>query len=160
FNACGATSSYGEDHEPETHLIPRVLAAAGGAIPFVSVFGDDYPTPDGTAIRDYIHISDLGDAHIRALDYLRSGAGSEFINLGNGLGYSVLEVIETAGRVTGAAIEKRIEPRRPGDPSRLIANAEKAGRVLGWTPAIPGLEHIIRDAWEWGLAHPNGYGDR
>jgi len=160
FNACGATSSYGEDHEPETHLIPRVLAAAGGAIPFVSVFGDDYPTPDGTAIRDYIHISDLGDAHIRALDYLRSGGGSEFINLGNGLGYSVLEVIETAGRVTGAAIEKRIEPRRPGDPSRLIANAEKAGRVLGWTPAIPGLEHIIRDAWEWGLAHPNGYGDR
>ncbi len=128
FNAAGAFENCGEHHEPETHLIPNVLAAADGHLPYVSVFGDDYPTPDGTCIRDYIHVADLGDAHIRALNYLQQGSDSTHINLGNGQGYSVLEVIETARRVTGKAIETRIEPQRPGDPSRLIADASKADK--------------------------------
>jgi UDP-glucose 4-epimerase len=157
FNACGATDRYGEDHQPETHLIPLVLAAARGIRPFISVFGNDYPTPDGTAIRDYIHIADLGTAHIQALEHLRAGGNSEFINLGNGQGYSVLEVINTARQVTGNPIEERFEPRRPGDPSRLIADAAKAHQVLGWKPAFPRLEAIISSAWEWHEAHPNGY---
>ena len=157
FNAAGAFENCGEHHEPETHLIPNVLAAAAGHLPYVSVFGDDYPTPDGTCIRDYIHVADLGDAHIRALNYLQQGSDSTHINLGNGQGYSVLEVIETARRVTGKAIETRIEPQRPGDPSRLIADASKAVSVLGWRPAYADLATIIRTAWEWRLAHPQGY---
>ncbi|HSS19663.1 MAG TPA: UDP-glucose 4-epimerase GalE [Pyrinomonadaceae bacterium] len=149
FNAAGATSNRGELHEPETHLIPNVIAAGRGAIPAVSVFGNDYPTPDGTAIRDYIHVSDLGAAHILALDYLRNGGASDQINLGNGRGYSVMEVINTTGRVIGATVPFKFEPRRPGDPSQLVANADKAKRVLGWQPAIPELEAIVRSDWEW-----------
>lgn len=149
FNAAGAIPERGEKHEPETHLIPNVLAAADGALPYVSVFGGDYPTPDGTAIRDYIHVADLAEAHILSLDYLQSGGRSEFINLGNGQGYSVLEVIETARRITGKKIEMKIEPARPGDPSRLIANAERARATLGWTPAQPELSEIISTAWDW-----------
>ena len=149
FNAAGAIPERGEKHEPETHLIPNVLAAADGALPYVSVFGGDYPTPDGTAIRDYIHVADLAEAHILSLDYLQSGGRSEFINLGNGQGYSVLEVIETARRITGKKIEMKIEPARPGDPSRMIANAERARATLGWTPAQPELSEIISTAWDW-----------
>jgi UDP-glucose 4-epimerase len=157
FNAAGATERLGEDHEPETHLIPLVLAVAEGRLPAVSVFGDDYPTPDGTAVRDYIHVEDLGTAHLLALKYLREGGGSEFINLGNGKGYSVLEVIEAARAVTGREIAVRMSPRRPGDPARLIAKADRARDVLGWQPAHPDLSDIIRSAWQWRQAHPNGY---
>lgn len=159
FNASGATETLGEDHAPETHLIPLVLAAAMGKIESVSIFGDDYPTPDGTAIRDYIHISDLSAAHLLALEHLRKGGASEFINLGNGSGYSVSEVIECARSVTGREIKALKALRRAGDPARLIANAAKAREVLGWTPAHPDLESIISSAWRWHLAHPNGYGE-
>ena len=159
FNACGAIESLGEDHDPETHLIPNILRTALVQLPFVSVFGDGYPTPDGTAIRDYIHVADLGQAHIQALDYLRSGSASTFINLGNGQGFSVLEVIEAARQVTGETIAARIEPARPGDPSRLIASAGKARSVLGWNPQYPDLHGIIRTAWEWHRSHPDGYED-
>jgi UDP-glucose 4-epimerase len=158
FNAAGATPLRGEHHEPETHLIPNVLRAAMGTLPFVSVFGGDYPTPDGTAIRDYIHVTDLCSAHTLALEHLRRGGQSEFINLGNGQGYSVMEVIETARRVTGREIESRIEPARAGDPSRLVADARKAHAVLGWRTEYPELETIIRTAWDWHLSHPYGYG--
>jgi UDP-glucose 4-epimerase len=159
FNAAGAAADLGEDHDPETHLIPNVLAAALGQIPAVSVFGNDYPTPDGTPIRDYIHVTDLGSAHIAALDYLRSGGKSDYINLGNGQGYSVMEVIETARQVAQKEISIKIEPRRAGDPARLVANAEKARTVLGWKPAHPDLTSILRTAWEWRVKHPHGYGD-
>ena len=158
FNAAGATEQHGEHHQPETHLIPNVLLAAQGQLPAVSVFGNNYPTSDGTAIRDYIHVADLGTAHIHALDYLRAGGASESINLGNGQGYSVLEVIETARQVTGRPIEINIEPPRAGDPSHLVANAEKARRLLGWQPAYPDLASIIRTDWEWRMKHPSGYG--
>jgi UDP-glucose 4-epimerase len=157
FNAAGATEKRGEHHEPESHIIPNVLFAALGKRPYVSVFGSEYPTPDGTAIRDYIHVSDLGSAHLLALEHLRKGGESEFINLGNGHGYSVSEVIETARRVTGREIEARYEAARPGDPSRLVANAEKARSVLGWKTQYPDLETIIRTAWAWHEAHPDGY---
>jgi UDP-glucose 4-epimerase len=158
FNAAGATKRKGENHEPETHLIPNVLAAAAGRRPFVSVFGDSYPTPDGTCVRDYIHVTDLCTAHTLALEHLRRGGGSEFINLGNGHGYSVMEVIETARRVTGRDIEVRVEPARPGDPARLVADATKAREVLGWKTQYPDLESIVRTAWNWHEAHPEGYG--
>lgn len=158
FNASGATEKCGEHHDPETHLIPNVLNAADGGLPFVSVFGNDYATPDGTCIRDYIHVADLADAHILALEYLKKG-DSTHINLGNGLGFSVLEVIETARRVTGKTIEMRIGPRRAGDPARLIADAKKALEVLGWKPRYPDLEKIIRSAWDWKQEHPNGYAE-
>jgi UDP-glucose 4-epimerase len=157
FNAAGATQELGEDHEPETHLIPNVLAAAQRQISAVSVFGSDYPTPDGTPIRDYIHVSDLGSAHISALDYLRSSGKSDYVNLGNGQGYSVMEVIDTARQVTKSEIPIKIEPRRAGDPSRLVANAEKARALLGWKPAHPDLTSILRTAWEWKVKHPRGY---
>lgn len=157
FNAAGATREHGEHHEPESHLIPNVLQAALGRRSHVSVFGQYYPTPDGTPIRDYIHVADLGSTHMLALDFLRDGGQSEFINLGNGKGYSVLEVIETARRVTGREIEARREPPRAGDPSHLVACADKARKVLGWEPACPGLEDIVRSAWDWHLAHPTGY---
>lgn len=149
FNAAGATSTRGELHDPETHLIPNAIAAARGDSPALSVFGDDYPTPDGTAIRDYIHVSDLGAAHILALNYLRSGSESQQINLGNGRGYSVMEVIDTVRKVTQRATPFIIKPRRAGDPSQLVANAGKAKKVLGWEPAIPDLESIVRSDWEW-----------
>ncbi len=157
FNACGASDKCGEDHNPETHLIPLVLFAAQGKLPFISIFGDDYPTPDGTAIRDYIHISDLSQAHLLALEHLRQNGSSEFINLGNGKGFSVKEVVETARKITGKNIETKIAPRRAGDPSRLVADAEKAREVLGWKPQFPDIEAIIESAWAWHSAHPNGY---
>jgi UDP-glucose 4-epimerase len=138
----------GEYHEPETHLIPNVLAAAEGRLPYVSIFGGDYPTPDGTAVRDYIHVSDLGSAHILALEYLRAGGKSESINLGNGQGFSVLEVVEAARQVTNKSIEARFAPRRPGD---------KAREVLNWRPAHADISEIIGSAWVWRLSHPVGY---
>ena len=149
FNACGATEKRFERHDPETHLIPLVLDAVSGKREFVSVFGGDYPTPDGTAIRDYIHISDLSQAHLLALKYLQNGGESGAFNLGNGNGFSVLEVIEAAKRVTGRDVPYKMEPRRPGDPSRLIAKADKAASVLGWTPQHKDLESIIESAWKW-----------
>lgn len=157
FNACGSAGGCGEDHDPETHLIPLVLAAAMGKIPHISIFGDDYPTPDGTAVRDYIHVSDLSQAHLAALGHLRGGKSSEFINLGNGSGYSVKEVIDTARKVTGKPIEAVIAQRRAGDPSQLVADAAKAREVLGWDPQFPGLEAIIESAWTWHREHPAGY---
>src|SRR5258708_6511272 len=149
FNASGATTERGEQHVPETHLLPNVLAAALGQIPAVSVFGDDYPTPDGTAIRDYIHVADLGQAHILALDHLRAGKESERINLANGQGYSVMEVIETARQVTQLPIPVKIGPRRAGDPSRLVADATRAHEVFRCQPAYPDLAAIILTDWEW-----------
>jgi UDP-glucose 4-epimerase len=158
FNAAGATRVRGEHHYPETHIIPNVLFTAMGKLPHVTIFGGDYPTPDGTAIRDYIHVVDLGSAHILALDYLRKGGSSESINLGTGQGYSVMELIETARSVTNRPIKVEITPRRPGDPSRLIADSEKARSVLGWQLYYPNLKSIIATAWEWHQAHPDGYG--
>ncbi len=157
FNAAGATEKCGEHHEPESHLIPNVLAAAQGSAPEVPVFGKDYPTPDGTAIRDYVHVADLADAHIRALGHLRKGGKSDFLNLGTGHGYSVLEVIESARQVTGHDIKIRFEPPRPGDPPRLVADPAKAKSVLGWTPGKSGLRSIIQSAWQWRQKHPHGY---
>ena len=159
FNAAGATEKCGEYHDPETHLIPNVLNTADGHLPYVSIFGDNYETPDGTCIRDYIHVADLGDAHIRALGHLKNGGDSTHINLGNGLGFSVLEVIEAARRVTGKPIETRIDPPRPGDPARLIADTKKASEVLGWKPEYADMEKIIHSAWVWKQSHPNGYVD-
>ncbi len=157
FNACGASERCGEDHNPETHLIPLVLFTAQGKRDSISVFGDDYPTPDGTAVRDYIHISDLSQAHLLALEYLRKGGNSEFINLGNGNGYSVKEVIAAARKVTGKNIETKIVERRAGDPSRLVGDSTKAREVLGWNPQFPEIEKIIESAWAWHEKHPNGY---
>lgn len=156
FNAAGALAQRGEDHLPEPHLIPNVLAAAQGLLPAVAVFGTDYPTPDGTAVRDYIHVADLGDAHIRALDYLRAGNHSARINLGNGQGYSVLEVIAAARQIAQRDIAVKLEPRRAGDPSHLVADASRARTLLDWTPSYPALETILRSAWEWRLNHPRG----
>jgi UDP-glucose 4-epimerase len=149
FNAAGAIPGYGERHDPETHLIPNILSAAAGALPEVTIFGQDYPTPDGTAIRDYIHVADLARAHLLALDYLETGGESDFFNLGNERGASVLEVIEVARRVTGRPIPIRFEPARPGDPSRLVANADKARQRLGWRPVYPELPEMVESAWEW-----------
>jgi UDP-glucose 4-epimerase len=158
FNAAGATRERGEFHQPESHLVPNVLAAAMGEIPEVKVFGTDYPTPDGTAIRDYVHVTDLADAHIAALDHLRKGGASDFINLGTGDGYSVLQVIEATRKVTGAPILINKQPRRAGDPAKLVADARKAKAVLGWTPAMSDLPSILRSQWEWRKKFPRGYG--
>jgi UDP-glucose 4-epimerase len=149
FNAAGATPERGERHDPETHLIPLVLRAAQGEINHVTIFGDDYPTKDGTCVRDYIHVSDLAEAHTLALDYLRRDNPSIAINLGNGHGYSVLEVIEAARTVTGREIPADMQGRRAGDPSHLVADAAKARAVLGWQPRHPDLNAIISSAWEW-----------
>ena len=156
FNAAGATTLRGEFHEPESHLVPNVLSAASGKLSELNVFGQDYPTPDGTCIRDYVHVADLADAHIQALHYLRQGGQSDFINLGTGHGYSVLEVIQAAEKVTGAKVRTRMSPPRPGDPARLVADAQKARSVLGWTPAHDLIE-IIRSQWAWQREHPRGY---
>jgi UDP-glucose 4-epimerase len=157
FNACGSSKRCGEHHDPETHLIPLVLFAALGKIPRVSIYGDDYPTADGTAVRDYIHVSDLSNAHLLALKHLRESASSELINLGNGSGYSVKEVIDAARRVTGVPIEAVVTPRRAGDPSQLVANSARAREVLGWEPRYPAIDEIIESAWAWHRANPNGY---
>jgi len=157
FNAAGATENRGEDHRPESHLIPNVLSAALGQQQAIRVFGTNYPTPDGTPIRDYIHVIDLADAHIRALEHLRSGGPSDFLNLGTGRGYSVLEVIECARLITGREIPLQIEPPRAGDPARLIADPGKAKALLGWEPKVSDLPSIVRSAWNWRLRNPAGY---
>ena len=149
FNAAGATPARGERHDPETHLIPLVLKAAQGEIDHVTVFGNDYPTTDGTCVRDYIHVSDLAEAHALALDYLRAGNASTAINLGNGNGYSVLEVIDAARTVTGREIRVDMQGRRAGDPSHLVADAAKARALLGWQPQHADLAAMIGSAWEW-----------
>lgn len=161
FNAAGAHDSgkIGEDHRPETHLVPIVLEAALGKRPHVSVFGTDYATADGTCIRDYIHVSDLADAHVLAVDRLRSGADSAVYNLGNGQGFSVKEVIETARKVTGKEIPVVYEARRAGDPAVLVASSERARTELGWKPSRDKLEDIIESAWKWHEARPNGYAE-
>ena len=159
FNACGAHKSakIGEAHNPESHLIPLVLQVPNGKRESVSIYGTDYDTPDGTCIRDYIHVTDLAKAHILAVEYLMKGGESNVFNLGNGVGYSVREVIETARRVTGHPIPAVEIPRRAGDPARLVASGEKAREILGWKPEITELEDIIRSAWAWHSSHPNGY---
>lgn len=157
FNACGATERHGEHHDPETHLIPLILAAAQGKIPHISIYGDDYPTPDGTAIRDYIHISDLSQAHWLALEHLREGRPSDFFNLGNGNGYSVKEVVDAARNVTGLPIEAKAAPRRAGDPSSLVGDATKAKEVLAWKPKFMSIESIVESAWKWHRNNPAGY---
>jgi UDP-glucose 4-epimerase len=159
FNAAGATALRGEHHEPESHLVPNVLATALGQKRELSVFGSNYPTPDGTPIRDYVHVADLADAHIRALAHLRKGGESVFLNLGTGRGYSVLEVIETARKVTGKPIPMRIEAPRPGDPPELVADPTRARAVLGWNPTMSDLATILRSQWEWRQKHPKGYPD-
>ena len=161
FNACGAHKSgkLGEAHNPESHLIPLVLQVPNGKRERVSIYGTDYDTPDGTCIRDYIHVTDLAEAHILAVEYLMKGGESNVFNLGNGVGYSVREVIETARKVTGHPIPAVEIPRRAGDPARLVASGEKAKTVLGWEPKITSLEDIIRSAWVWHSTHPNGYNE-
>lgn len=151
FNAAGASddSSIGESHQPETHLIPNVMRAALGDGPGLKVFGDDYPTPDGTCIRDYVHVEDLAQAHERALDYLETNEGAHAFNLGNGKGFSVREVIETACEVTDRPIGYELASRRPGDPAILVASSEKARRELGWVPMHTELSSIIQSAWRW-----------
>ena len=156
FNAAGATVNCGEDHDPETHIIPITLQAATGKRPHVEIYGDDYPTPDGTCIRDYIHVIDLARAHIQALGALSEG--SRIYNLGcGGAGYSVKEVIDTAQRVTGREIPKNTGPRRAGDPAILIASSDRIKGELGWQPQFQDLELIIDSAWRWMQDHPNGY---
>ena len=158
FNAAGAVGSdHGEAHKPETHLIPRVLGAALGKLEHIDVFGTDYPTPDGTCVRDYIHVSDLADAHLLALNALEH-SGRLIYNLGNGNGFSVREVIEMARKVTGRAIRSVDAPRRPGDPAVLIASSEKIRNELQWKPRFLELETIVASAWEWHRKHPEGYG--
>jgi UDP-glucose 4-epimerase len=157
FNAAGAHDELGEDHEPETHLIPVVLQVAAGKRANVTVFGDDYKTPDGTAIRDYIHVRDLAAAHVLAVEYLEAGGACDVFNLGNGTGYSVKEIIEAARRVTSHPIPAHTGPRRPGDPPVLIASSEKIKRVLNWQPQHAAIDKIIGDAWTWHQKHPNGY---
>ncbi|MEF2968946.1 UDP-glucose 4-epimerase GalE [Paenibacillus sp. M1] len=162
FNAAGAHESgkIGEDHDPETHLIPLILQAALGQRDSIKVFGDDYNTPDGTCVRDYIHVGDLADAHLRAVDYLLGGGDSNVFNLGNGQGFSVKEVIAKVKEVTGRDFPVVLSPRRDGDPAVLIASSEKARTVLGWQPSRNKLDDIIKSAWEWHLNHPDGYGDK
>ncbi|GIW05833.1 MAG: UDP-glucose 4-epimerase [Dehalococcoidia bacterium] len=155
FNAAGATDRLGEDHDPESHLIPLLLQVALGQRPYAEIFGTDYPTPDGTCIRDYIHVSDLAEAHVLALEALDHG--SRIYNLGNGAGFSVREVLETARRVTGHPIPAVEAPRRPGDPPRLVAASDRIVAELGWRPRFPDLEAIVGSAWEWARRHPTGY---
>ncbi|QNB47093.1 UDP-glucose 4-epimerase GalE [Thermanaerosceptrum fracticalcis] len=159
FNACGADESgeIGEDHTPETHLMPLVLQSALGKLPEIRIFGTDYPTPDGTCIRDYIHVNDLAEAHILALEKLLADGQSAVYNLGNGNGFSVREVIRAAEEVVGKPIKVVEGERRPGDPAVLVASAEKIKRELGWQPKYQGLKEIIETAWKWHQLHPNGY---
>ncbi|MEA2319535.1 MAG: UDP-glucose 4-epimerase [Solirubrobacteraceae bacterium] len=159
FNVAGASGDLGEDHEPETHLIPLVLQAAAGNREHVSVFGTDYPTEDGTAVRDYIHIEDLGEAHILGLERATNPGEHRIYNLGNGTGFSVRQVIDAARAVTGREIPVKEEGRRPGDPTALVASSEKIRDELGWVPRKPEIETMIADAWAWLEARPEGYGD-
>ena len=160
FNVAGAVAdgSLGEAHSPESHLIPLILQVPLGQRGHITVFGDDYDTPDGTCIRDYIHVTDLAAAHILAVEYLRNNGKSDVFNLGNGTGFSVREVISTAETVIGRPIASVTAARRPGDPARLVASSAKAEAALGWKPAHSSLENIIATAWNWHSKHPNGYG--
>jgi UDP-glucose-4-epimerase GalE len=162
FNAAGATPAgdLGEDHEPESHLIPRVLRAALGKDRLVEIYGNDYPTPDGTCVRDYIHVEDLAEAHILALRHLDGGGKSGALNLGTGTGNSVREVIEACRRVTGKDLPVEVRPRRPGDPAILVADGARTRSTLGWAPRFPRLEEIVETAWAWHRAHPDGFEDR
>jgi len=161
FNAAGALESgeIGEDHKTETHLIPLILQVPLVRREHITIFGDDYPTSDGTCIRDYIHVSDLADAHIAALKYLREGGKSDIFNLGNGKGFSVKEIISAAEKVTGQKIKTEIGTRRAGDPAQLIASADKAKKILHWTPQFTNIEKIISTAWNWHKNNPRGYQD-
>ena len=161
FNAAGALpdGSIGEDHATETHLIPLILQVPTGRRDHITVFGDDYPTPDGTCLRDYIHVVDLADAHVLALEYLRKGGASDIFNLGNGQGFSVKEMIAAAEKATGRSIKVEIGARRAGDPAQLIASSEKASSVLGWKPQFTDVEQVIGTAWRWHEHHPHGYED-
>lgn len=161
FNACGADESgtIGESHNPESHLIPLILQVPNGKREAISIYGTDYDTLDGTCIRDYIHVTDLAQAHILAVQYLMNGGESDIFNLGNGVGYSVREVIETARKITGHPIPAVETERRAGDPARLVASSEKAKKILGWKPVHDSLDEIIASAWNWHKTHPNGYGD-
>lgn len=160
FNACGAASdeTIGEDHDPESHLIPVVLQAALGIRPHISIFGTDYPTPDGTCIRDYIHVEDLASAHRLAIESIQPGVFAAY-NVGTGNGFSVRQVIDAARRVTGRSISVVEGPRRPGDPPMLVADPGKIKRELGWSPRWTDLDRIVESAWRWHLKHPNGFGD-
>jgi UDP-glucose 4-epimerase len=155
FNAAGASEAYGEDHNPETHLIPLVMKVALGQRERLDIYGDDYPTRDGTCVRDYIHVVDLAQAHILALDALNEG--SRIYNLGNGEGFTVQEVVATAREVTGRSIPSTLAARRPGDPATLVASSEKIKRELGWEARFPELKEIIESAWRWHRAYPQGY---
>lgn len=157
FNAAGATAERGEDHAPETHLIPLVLQVALGQRDQITIFGNDYPTPDGTCVRDYVHVVDLAQAHILALRALEQG--SRTYNLGTGRGYSVQEVVDTVQEITGQQIPVKIGPRRAGDPAELIAGSDRIRRELGWQPRYPDLHSIVASAWHWHQAHPHGYRD-
>ncbi|MFD1902222.1 UDP-glucose 4-epimerase GalE [Enterococcus termitis] len=161
FNVAGAKSdaSIGEDHDPETHLVPIILQAALGQREYLGIYGDDYDTPDGTCIRDYVYIEDLIAAHIAALEYLQKGNESNIFNLGSNNGYSVKEMLEAAREVTGKEIPAKILPRRAGDPSKLVASSEKAKQVLGWQPKVTDIKEIIKTAWDWHISHPKGYED-
>jgi UDP-glucose 4-epimerase len=160
FNVAGATERNGEVHVPETHLIPIVLRVAAGEASHVQIFGQDYPTPDGTCIRDYLHVTDMADAHLLALEATGEGEPSlEVYNLGSAAGFSVREVIEAARRVTGRAVPARAVKRRMGDPPVLVASSRRARRELGWQPRHSKLEEMVADAWAWKVAHPNGYAD-
>ena len=161
FNAAGADRSgrIGEDHSPESHLIPIILQAALGQRDHVEIYGDDYDTPDGSCIRDYIHVTDLANAHIRAIEKLERDNTSAVYNLGNGKGFSVKEVIDVARKVTGVNIKADIAPRRAGDPAVLVASSEKAKKELGWNPVYGDLETIIETAWQWHKNNPEGFKD-
>lgn len=162
FNAAGAHTrvEIGEDHAQESHLIPIILQVALGQRSEAQIYGEDYPTPDKTCIRDYIHVEDLAQAHVLALNHLATGNAGGIFNLGNGSGFSVRQVIETARRVTGHSIPVRVGPRRPGDPPSLVASSQRAREVLGWKPKYPDLESIVRTAWEWHRKHPKGFEDK
>jgi UDP-glucose 4-epimerase len=157
FNAAGATGSLGEDHRPETHLIPVVLEVAAGKLPALELYGTDYSTPDGTCIRDYVHVSDLASAHVAALRALESGAASTVYNLGSERGASVREVLESVAQATGRPVPFDMGPRRPGDPARLVAAGGAIRRELGWAPRFADLDAIVTTAWNWARHHPHGY---
>ncbi|CAK1233638.1 UDP-glucose 4-epimerase (GalE) [Fructobacillus cardui] len=162
FNVAGAIDdgSIGEDHGPETHLVPIILQVAAGQRDYIEMFGDDYNTPDGFNVRDYVHVVDLADAHILALDYLAKGNKSAQFNLGSATGFSVKEMVEAAREATGVNIEAKVGPRRPGDPDILVADSTQAREVLGWQPKFDNVKDIIKTAWNWKEKHPNGYDDR